>query len=135
MTAQIMERLIIDGKEMRMAHEPLSIYLKNNDLGKELVSYSSACWRGYLGTWEIIDSKLYLVNLEATTTNLHKVGIDHFFPKKDKVFASWFTGEIRVPNGELLHYQHMGYMSVFEEDEFLNIENGVLINKRIIKNY
>ncbi|MCK5788954.1 MAG: hypothetical protein KAH32_08140, partial [Chlamydiia bacterium] len=73
-------------------------------------------------------------DLEATIKNFNKVSVDHFFPGEDKVFASWFTGEIRVPNGDLLRYEHMGYMSVYEEDLFLAIENGVLIKKKIKNN-
>jgi len=134
MTAQIMERIKVDGQDLQMATEPLSSYFHKTDKGRELVSYSTACWRGYLGTWEIMEGKLYLVDLEATITNFNKVGIDYFFPNNDKVFASWYSGEIRIPNGELLRYEHMGYMSVYDEDEYLTIEKGVLISRRTNKN-
>ena len=134
MTAQIMERIKIEGHDLQMATEPLRPYLNQVDKRRELVSYSTACWRGYLGTWELIDDKLFLIDLEATIKNFNKVSVDHFFPGEDKVFASWFTGEIRVPNGDLLRYEHMGYMSVYEEDLFLAIENGVLIKKKIKNN-
>jgi hypothetical protein len=51
------------------------------------------------------------------------------FPKyPDRVFAHWYTGNLRVPQGKRLHYVHMGYGSTYVRDLFLEIEKGVLIN-------
>ena len=35
---------------------------------------------------------------------------------------------------EIRSHIHMGYASIFEEDLFLNIQNGILINSRIADN-
>ena len=87
-----------------------------------------------MGKWKIKDDKLYLVNLKANLDYKTKVGLDYLFPGKKEVFAEWFTGEIRIPTGEMLTYVHMGYASVYEKDIFLQFENGRLINKRIVDN-
>ena len=139
MTAQAMEIIKIDGQNSRMATEPLRLYFEKSGKEQELVSTSSACWRGYVGTWEVKDDKLYLVDIEATisnhrTENYNTVGLDYFFPGKEEVFASWFSGEIRIPIGDLLRYVHMGYGSVFEEDLYLTIESGIIVSRITMKN-
>ncbi len=49
--------------------------------------------------------------------------------KKIQVFAEWFSGEIRVPMGEMLEYVHMDYYSVYEKDLFITMENGIVIGQ------
>ncbi|MBR8719585.1 hypothetical protein IX330_000712 [Bacteroides pyogenes] len=112
-----------------MATEPLHSYLKNKDDIKFVVS-SSACWRGYIGEWAIDDEKLYLVNLNAYVEGYKKIGLDYLFPNEERVFAKWFSGEIRIPHGEMLEYVHQGYASLFENELFLIFENGVLIGEK-----
>lgn len=34
----------------------------------------------------------------------------------------------------MLHYEHMGYMSIFEKDLFLKFKKGVLIGNREVDN-
>ncbi|UZJ65249.1 hypothetical protein OKW96_03110 [Sphingobacterium sp. KU25419] len=67
MTAQSSEVFIYQGRTYSDAYtEPLSKYLYDNNLSKEFVGISSACWRGYTGTWEIINGKLYLTNFAGS---------------------------------------------------------------------
>jgi hypothetical protein len=134
MTAQIGESILYNGEEYSMASEPLNQYLQTrNDI--ELVSNSSACWRGYYGDWEILDDKLYLIGLKAYIKGYREVGINYFFPQKQTVFANWFSGEIRIPKGEMLDYVHLGYASLYEKDLFLVFKNGKLISKYEIDNF
>ena len=131
MTAQVSERLIYGGKEIRLFSNPLSLYLKQSGISFE--SPHTANWRGYVGTWEIIETlgvdRLYLVGLSAHKTHEEIVGLADIFPGYDKVFAHWFTGELRCPQGELLNYVHGGYASTYEYDLLMNFKQGVLINK------
>lgn len=60
--------------------------------------------------------------------------LDNLFPERSQVFAEWFSGVIRVPNGEMLEYIHAGYCSIYENDLFLKFENGILINYDFSKN-
>jgi hypothetical protein len=112
MTAQVSERLIYGGKEIALFSNPLSLYLQQT--GTSFESPHTACWRGYVGTWEIIESggveRMYLVSLE-------------------KVFAHWFSGELRCPQGEMLDYVHGGYASTYEYDLLMEFKQGVLVNK------
>ena len=133
MTAQAGERLLYNGKVVIMASEPLNQYLiKRNDIS--FVSMSTACWRGYHGEWEIKDNKLYLIGLKAYLERFKEVGLDYLFPGHDKVFADWFSGHIRIPQGEMLYYIHMGYASLYERDLFLVFENGILVDQHEIDN-
>jgi hypothetical protein len=107
------------------------LYLKQT--GISFVSPSTACWRGYIGTWEIIESagveRLYLVELSAHRSYEEIVGVSDIFPGFDRVFAHWFTGELRCPQGALLDYVHGGYASTYEYDLLMDFKQGVLVNK------
>ncbi len=59
------------------------------------------------------------------------------FPGKvndGRVFASWFTGELRIPVGKILRYVHMGYGSVYEQERFIEVKAGILVSERIHDN-
>jgi hypothetical protein len=43
-----------------------------------------------------------------------------------RVYASWFTGEIRSQLGSMLSYMHDGYGSVFERERCFDIIGGLL---------
>ena len=60
--------------------------------------------------------------------------MQNLFPDKDKVFAGWFNGEIKIPEGKMLHYEHQRYLSIFENDLFLQFEKGLLISQREVDN-
>jgi hypothetical protein len=137
MTAQVSETLIYGGKELMMFSTPLDPYLRANRLS--FISPHTACWRGYEGTWEIKGSEsnegLYLVALQAYRSYEDIVGLEDIFPGfPDGVFAHWFSGEIRLPQGNLLKYIHGGYASTYEYDLFLEIKKGLVVNKRATHN-
>ncbi|KHJ39486.1 hypothetical protein PBAC_04740 [Pedobacter glucosidilyticus] len=133
MTAQAGERLFYKGEETWMAAEPLNQYLQNrNDI--KFISPSTACWRGYFGQWEIKDNKLYLIGLKAYIEGYREVDLSYLFPRQRQVIADWFSGKIRVPQGEMLDYVHMGYASLYERDLILEIKNGELVNEYVVEN-
>ncbi len=96
-------------------HEML-IKQRDSQIPDASITRSSACWRKYLGTWEVKDGRLYLVRIEG----ILKV------KGSSPVFAQWFSGELRVPRGEIIQYAHMGYHSLHEEDMFILIEEGIV---------
>jgi len=132
MTAQCMEQVIYKGDQFGMAAEPLNDYLCSQK-GISFDPSNTACWRGYYGKWEITDKKLYLIALEAKIDG-NKIDLHYFFPNQEKVFAEWFTGQIRIPMGEKVEHIHMGYASVYEKDLLLNFKKGVLVSEKIIDN-
>ena len=134
MTAQASELLIYKNKEYAMAEEPLEQYLSNMSEAPIFVSPNTSCWRGYFGKWKIKKDRLYLIDLKAYREEGEVVGVEFIFPGQSEVFAEWYSGEIRVPIGEMLEYVHVGYFSVFEEDMFLEIDKGVLKHIRMVDN-
>ena len=90
--------------------------------------------RGYIGTWEIRNKKLYLASLVGFIENNEQVDLNYLFPNKTEVFANWFSGDIRIPEGELLEKINLGYESVFEKDRILIFNEGILISETVIAN-
>ncbi len=131
MTAQVHENLILDGQETSMAFCPplpendsRVVELIDDEIDGGGIIFSTACWRQYVGTWEIKDNKFYLVNLEGRFK----------LAEKKPIFADWFTGTLRIPQGEMLHYVHMGYGSVYEREMHIKIENGIVTKSKIVDN-
>lgn len=46
------------------------------------------------------------------------------------VHAFWFTGDLKIPKGKMISYVHMGYMSTYEKEIILEIENGVVLDSK-----
>ena len=134
MTAQVHERLILEGEETSMAFcpplpegHPRISELDSQESETENVppiAHSTACWRGYIGTWEIKDGRFYLVDIAGR----------YRMAGSDPILADWFTGVIRIPKGEQLHYVHMGFGSVYEQELHVKIENGEVLTSRVIDN-
>jgi len=134
MTAQIHERLILDGEETSMAFCPplpanhSRIYEPGPDEAvtdeDDFIFGSTACWRGYQGTWEIRDGRFYLVGLRGRFQ----------LRQGEPILADWFSGVLRIPKGEMLQYVHMGFGSVYEQEVHIKIKNGVVVTTRLIDN-
>jgi hypothetical protein len=125
MTAQTGENLTYRGESVTMFTEPLESYFLMGGQRPDFGMMSTALSRGYIGSWEIVQGRLYLVKL--SDLNDRDVGLDLLFPGyPERVFAHWFSGTLRVPRGKRLHYVHMGYLRVHERDEMLEFDRGVM---------
>lgn len=173
MTAQVHERIVIDGQERSMSfcpplplghprlreksHEEISRamikrlvgdratgnespdeiealltqYHSNPDAFKRTGSdqddeasllSSTACWRGYEGTWAIKGDRFYLVGVRGRYSLIGDAPL----------LADWFTGEIRVSEGKMLAYVHQGFGSASEREIYTKIENGIVVTSRVI---
>jgi len=140
MTAQCSENLIYQGKELTLCAEPLGPFLESAASTVKFDARCTSLWRGYVGTWTIENDRLYLVKLrgyvdDAVNCEVLEVGLEVLFPDyPDGVFAHWFTGELRCPSGALLNYVHGGYASTYEQDLFLRVQRGVVIEERAVVN-
>ena len=65
MTAQATETILIDGIVHQMYSLPFDDYLGKLNPKPKLIFPTTACWRGYYGKWEIRESNLFLIELEA----------------------------------------------------------------------
>jgi hypothetical protein len=135
MTAQVREDLLYEGKQVSMCSTPLGDYLTNNGIFLPLRSRTTACNRNYIGKWEITDNRLYLIGIDAKLRDGTPVSVVNIFPdSQDRVFASWYTGTLRIPQGDRIKYFHGGFASVYERDLFLDINQGVLVDTRLQHN-
>ena len=133
MTTQTGEILTYNGEKTTIATEPLKPYLENrSDIS--FIFKSTALVRGYIGTWKIKNKKLYLVSLLGFIEDNEKVDLNYLFPNKKEVFANWFSGQIRIPEGNLLRKIRIGYASVFERDKILKFNKGICISDDTIYN-
>ena len=135
MTAQVAEKLTYQDQTLAMCSEPLDGYLASCGRDIRFQGLSTACWRGYIGRWEVKGDRLYITGITATLENGNSATLKDLFPDfPNGAFAHWFTGEIRCPMGKQLKYVHMGYATQFEKDLFLTFKSGVLVAERIVKN-
>ncbi|MEI8224680.1 MAG: hypothetical protein WCG82_02010 [Bacteroidota bacterium] len=129
MTTQVKDKLFYNGKEYWIKTDPLdSLFELMGDEKPVFVAKYSDWERGYAGTWEIENDRLYLIDFKGHTTNFKEVSLDFLFPTSKKVFAGWFTGEIKIPQGKELWG---AIISIREKDWCLEFKNGVLVNSRI----
>jgi hypothetical protein len=82
---------------------------------------STACWRGYIGTWEIQNEKLYLIDIAGC----------YQMTDSNPIFADWVSGLIRVPQGKLVYCDRSG-AKVYEQEIHLRIEQGKVIESTLI---
>ena len=136
MTAQFGEALRHEGETHSMFSEPLGDYFALSGVRSPFdTTVCTALWRGYVGSWEIVEARLYLVELHGTLEDGSIGTLASLFPDyPERVFAHWYTGTIRIPQGERLEYVHMGYRSTYERDLLLDLEHGVVVKKRIRQN-
>lgn len=131
MTAQIMDRIKFDNLDMVIqgepdipaGHEHIN-RLDELPLGLDEIFGSTACWRGYVASWEIRDDFLYLTDIKGIYVK----------STAEPIKADWFSGEFRVVGGELLNYVHMPYASTYENEYQFQFERGRLIGKKFINN-
>lgn len=127
MTAQVPEALIYEGNKLSMCSEPLGDYFALAGLRPPFEWTSSALWRGYVGTWEVHQDRLYLVGINGTLASGGAATLATIFPDfPERVFAHWYSGTIRAPEGKLLEYVHMAYASLYERDRYFEIEKGLV---------
>ena len=135
MTAQISESLDYEGETYAMCTEPLGVFFSMGGSNPGFVSNNTALWRGYIGEWEVLDDRLYLTDLDGMLDDGSQANIETVFPSfPDRVFAHWYSETIRIPQGKLLDYVHMGYGSTYERDLLLVFEKGVLLETRVREN-
>jgi hypothetical protein len=135
MTAQFAERLRYQGEDVSMCTTPLSCYFAMGGFGPRFKFDCTALWRGYVGSWEIVDDRLYLTGLSGMLEDGTEASLASVFPEfPDRVFAHWYSGTIRIPRGRALKYVHMGFDSVFERDLLLDVERGVVVSTRVRHN-
>jgi hypothetical protein len=94
-THQLYENLIYEGKDLSMISfpgfpedHPRIIELTDKQIWAkgEARRESSNCWRGYIGSWEIKDGRLYLLKLDR----------NYELEGDEPLFAEWVSEELHI---------------------------------------
>ena len=126
MTTQVKERIIIEGERyplinsLSLPEDESIIQIKR----KGFIEKSSNCWRGYVGTWEIKDDKLYLINFSS---GMYDVLVN--LP----ILADWITGVGQVATGDMIKGSSWD-ITRYEAEMHLTFENGLVVKTKAIKN-
>jgi hypothetical protein len=132
-TAQVPEQLILDGARVGMTSCPALPEShariveiapdRRSRTGAAGLATSTACWRQYIGTWEVRHDRLYLTSLvgryELTTG--------------EPLPADWVTDVLRIPHGEPLRYVHLGFETIFEQELHLDVEEGLVTGRSLVR--
>ncbi len=134
MSAQTREKIIFEGEEMDSTPITLPIEqglvedIEQSALERSKHSnskiFSTACSRHYIGSWEIKDNRLYLLDIKGKYKIIGKTPI----------FAEYFSGTIIVTSGTRLRNIHLGFLTKYEIERTVEIENGVVKNIKTIDN-
>ncbi|KRB15440.1 hypothetical protein ASD99_11390 [Mesorhizobium sp. Root695] len=185
MTAQVSDRIELDGRSFPLEVLPLEVLFRLSLQSPEFVPGNSANWRGYVASWKIENDQLWLTKLDGEyrlpeanpraqtfdqdvgRIRSHQVLIDRLdalpegpagiyeasesfngasipedngfvarspaeripieemlsFATKPR-FAHWYTGLLRIPQGEMIKYVHGGFFSLNEFDLIIEISSG-----------
>ncbi|PSW66250.1 hypothetical protein C0W88_07660 [Photobacterium leiognathi subsp. mandapamensis] len=114
MTAQTPEILIYHGEEITLhsipeipSNHPL---IRHNENQPEFLS--TGCWRGYIGTWELKNRKLYLKSINGK------------YSIRMPIFADWYSGVLTIPESEPGDYFHGGWGRMYAKNQLITIVNG-----------
>lgn len=99
--------------------------IDDDEIRPSEIRRTTACWRQYIGTWEIKSERLYLINVFGK----------YEYSDLEPIYADWVTHTLRVPQGKQLKYVHMGFDSVYEKDVFIRVENGEVVNIEEVSNH
>jgi hypothetical protein len=122
-TQQTSETIIYNGITNSLLTYPLSKELREK---LNVEPKNTGCWRGYIGQWELKDNKLYLTGLrEDDGPNIPASVLfkDAVYPLQ----ATWFSGELRIPFGEVICDQTLiGVHVVYKKEVYIPVANGTV---------
>lgn len=139
-TAQVPDYLIIGVDTLRIQSNPLEEYFKKNPIPENLItSMSTANWRGYIAYFKLLDNKLVVENIYKEDYKEGNNGkSDYFltsiykdiFGEKANFDCDFYSGLLICPSGKMLEYVHMGYSSLYENYNLIEIKKGVNIKSK-----
>lgn len=105
---------------------PLNLYL-NNHKEIEFVAATTDNWIGYQAFWLLESDKLYLKDISSGNYSMQDL-----FKTNKPVFADWYSGPLEFGIG---NYYHDEWWVYFDNYVWLKIENGEVVEKKIIKRF
>lgn len=129
MTTQKLDKFIEDG-EVLSIYPPNLLDCPNASIQKrlaELQKHSTACRRGYIGTWAFKDGILSLIDFEGHIANHEKRGMDWLSPDhfRQGLKAEWITEILDIPVGKWVSSNYGE--PVPEQSRAIYVESGAKI--------
>jgi hypothetical protein len=146
-TGQQPERIRLDGSEYLLLTNPLGMFLDSHPdalpawrgerEGGVSEVIDTSLWRGYRGSWSIRNGALYLETVEILvgveeserSSAAFRDVTEEMFDRASSVRADWFSGYLVIPTGELAHYVHMDYASLYKRYRVLRVERGSVVSE------
>ena len=100
---------------------------------------STANWGGYVGYWSVCGDMLVLDSIgienlkdgECVDATLPKSFIQQVFKAYDEkgvVVARWYSGTLRLAQGNRIRYEHDGWNRNYETEVVLTVRNGSVVD-------
>jgi len=121
MTAQSEDSIVVDGELFGLCTEPLGSYLAQMNNPPKFESLSTACRRGYLGSWLIKENEFFLMDISIQYENGFRWR-EMFNGRQGDIKADWYSGILRTSQGEGLEY-------------VITIDKGNVIKKEVVHNH
>lgn len=139
-TAQVPDYLIIDKDTLRIQSNPLEEYFKIHPMPGNLTTMvSSANWRGYIAYFKFLNGKLVVENIYRESYKESSNGETDFFltsiykdvfGTKSNFECDFYSGLLICASGNIVEYVHMGYSSLYENYNLIEIKNGINIKSK-----
>jgi hypothetical protein len=132
--------LLYQGEPVSLEASPLESFFDEENPRPDFISFSPANQRGYVATWEIDKDTLFLVGITGAATfadsaagEVEEIDLEDLFPAHaGKIKATWFWGELRIPQGKEVQYVHMGDGSIWAQDLVLEVRRGKIVGSRTV---
>lgn len=154
MTAQVMNRIHINGSYQPLLSAPEQMFWSRLGSRPPFVPESTANWSGYISHWAVREDTLYLTDIVGSVCRRRPeegVAETRWCPVSHEgecdlqrlslvdlcevpfggIPATWYSGELRIPQGQLVEYVHSGWASGYERDLILDVARGKVIAQKI----
>jgi hypothetical protein len=134
-TAQVANLLEIEGSSRALRSNPLGGSRLRVDPAATCGWHTStACWAGYTSNWALDQGQLWFTGLRechnSRSVNAGRALVD-IPDETDRLPATWYTGTLSLPSGELIHYVHGGWESLFSQERRIQIEAGRVVSDEV----
>lgn len=139
-TAQVPDYLIVDKDTLQIQSNPLQEYFKIHPIPENLTTtVSTGNWRGYIAFFKFLNGKLVVENIYKENYKENTKGKTDFFltsiykdvfGEKSNFECNFYSGLLICPSGKMLQYVHMGYSSLYENYNLIEIKNGINIKSK-----
>lgn len=151
-TGQASDVIYVDGQKWWLMGRPVgadsTLYVNLQARLPELVQESTANWDRFVGYWSldgewlVLDSIVCTVYEDSTYKKDYEMSLPQAtmsevfgnYYRDGKIVATWLTGKIRLAQGKMLLYEHMGWNRHNETEMILEVKEGRVVGRTLYHN-